>query len=284
MKERAITPRFLRPWTLPVYRMLRRARTAVQSVTCRVQGRPIFVLGNQKSGTTAIAALLGKLSGEPTTLDLKREMDDPVLPRVHAGEMTFSRFVRRNRLDFSRRIIKEPALTPFCDRLVDEFPAARFVFVLRDPRDNIRSILNRLDLSGDGRVLRDADLRNVNAAWRLVLDSRWLGVPGEHYIEQLAGRWRLMAQAFQEHADRMILIRYEDFAVDKAGAIEGLAGRLELRAVAAISHAVDVAYQPAGDRNVSWSDFFGDTNLELIERICSAEMAEHGYPVTMPGR
>ncbi len=43
--------------------LLRRARSAAQvrlgNMTARVNQTPIFVLGNQKSGTSAIAALLG---------------------------------------------------------------------------------------------------------------------------------------------------------------------------------------------------------------------------------
>lgn len=278
--ERYIVPRPLQPYTLPLYRLVRRLKTALQTATCRVNPRPVLVLGNQKSGTTAIAALLGELTGLSTTLDLRRELTEPTFPRVRRGELTFDQFIRANKLDFSRRIVKEPNLTLFYSELKRRFPESPVAFVVRDPRDNLRSMLNRCQLPGDGTRSCAEDLAQVNQAWKVVIDNRWLGVEGERTVEQLAGRWCLMARIYLSHADEMILVRYEDFLRDKVDAITRLARELKLDPVADIRNLVDVQYQPRGDHDVSWEEFFGTDNLRRIERICGPVMRELGYAMS----
>ena len=40
---------------------------------------------------------------------------------------------------------------------------------------------------------------------------------------------------------------------------------------------LDRPFQPAGDRSVTWIDFFGPQNLARIESICGEEMRALGY-------
>jgi hypothetical protein len=278
--RRYIVPKPLQRYTQPFYRLARRAKIALHTATCRLHPRPILMLGNQKSGTTAIAALLAALTDSAVTLDLVREIDEPTYPRLRKRELTLAQFIRRNRLDFSRRIVKEPHLTPFYADLKRRFPESPFVFVIRDPRDNLRSILNRLKLPGDRPRLLDSDIAEVSSAWRLVLDNRWLDVDGDGYIEQLSGRWLLLTRIYLANAANVTLVRYEDFQLDKIGTVKHLAERLELPAVADISGLVDVQFQPRGDHRVSWGEFFGEQNLIKIERICGPAMRELGYHAT----
>src|SRR4029453_8279736 len=139
------------------------------------------------SGTSAIAALLAQASRQTLTLDIRRAIDDPALQlRLRFGLETVDEFVDRHRFEFSRQIVKEPALT-FChDALVRSFPQSKFVFVVREPHANVRSILNRLQLPGS---LEELDLDSVpslrRSAWRLVLDPAWLGHRASHYIDGL---------------------------------------------------------------------------------------------------
>lgn len=91
-------------------------------------------------------------------------------------------------------------------------------------------------------------------------------------------RWRQVLS----RAERVVeMIRYEDFLVDKAGCIAGLAERLGLPVVADIRKDQDRQYQPRGDRNVSLDAFFGEKNLQLIESVCAEGMAHFGYPQRM---
>lgn len=251
---------------------------ATKSAT--VNPRPIFILGNQKSGTTAIAALLGALTDVPVTLDLRREYPHPHYLRLQTGRMSFAEFVEFNRLSFSRPIVKEPHLSVFYRDLVRHFPESKFIFVVRDPRDNLRSILNRLHLPGHLAGLSRRQERQLSPAWRLVLDGRWLGICKDNYIEMLAARWNYIADVFLRHSSRMTLIRYEDFLADKQGQIQRLARTLGLTPTSDIASKLDIQYQPAGDRAIRWVDFFGPDNLARIERTCCNRMHRLGYPVS----
>ncbi|MEY2410289.1 MAG: hypothetical protein QOF48_2959 [Verrucomicrobiota bacterium] len=243
---------------------------------------PIFILGNQKSGTTIIASLLAELTGLSITLDLRNPIKNPVMDRIRNGEMSFAKFIRMNRLDLSRQIVKDPNLSLCFNELTAHFPGARFIMVMRDPRDNIRSMLDRLKFPGDLTDL-DADRwARVKRGWRLILDGRWLGLSGRNYIEMMAARWNLIAQTYLAHRDRMILIRYEDFMKDKAVAIARLAERLDLRAVHDIAGKVDVQYQSRGNREVKWIHFFGMENLGRVNALCRENMQALGYPEAQP--
>jgi len=241
-----------------------------------VHSAPIFVLGNQKSGTTAIAALLGRLTGLETTLDLPREFDDPAYPRVRSGEMSIDDFIARNRSEFSRPLIKAPNLTFIRDRLRARFPDARFVMIVRHPRDNIRSILNRLDLPGDLEDVPASLLARMTGGQRLLLDGRWLGHVAAGYVGRLAQRWCSAADVYLGAPDDFILVRYENFLADKEGVVRQLAESLMLEARHQIADVLDVPYQPPGRADVDLREFFGD-NIEVIDRTCASRMAELGY-------
>jgi hypothetical protein len=249
----------------------------IRSLGARPHPAPVIVLGNQKSGTTAIAALLGAMTGRSVTLDLKKEMTNPVIDRIRTGELSMAEFVRTNKLDFSREIVKEPSLSPFYEELAALFPRSRFLMVIRDPRDNIRSILNRLKMPGDPTRSGHGHELRVSRAWELVLDGRWLGLMGDDYIDMLAQRWNYVADLYLEHADRIILTQYERFMTDKVGEIGRLARALGLDERYDIADKVDIQFQPAGDRSVRWSSFFGPDILARIDRLCGDRMRRFGY-------
>ena len=234
---------------------------------------PLIVLGNQRSGTTAIAALLGRISGRPVMLDVER------IHRVHAGELTLAEFVRRNRYSFSRPILKEPCLTFLVDELEALFPGACYAMVLRDPRDNIRSILNRLGLKGDAETLDPAVFERIPRAWQFVVDGAWMGLKGDNHVAMLAQRWAAAAETYLTRAESMAPVRYEDFSQDKAGTIRALAHRLGLPLRRDITSWLDRPFQPPGEREASWEHFFGPRNLRRIETICAGGMEALGYEV-----
>lgn len=256
-------------------------KTEWDTINARVNPSPIIVLGNQKSGTSAIAALLSEMTGLSVSIDLRKEVDRPTYQKVKRGELSFAEFVRVNKLDFSRDIVKEPNLTLFYKELVEYFPSSRFVFVIRDPRDNIRSILNRLKIPGNLSKLSSEYRGEMTAAWELIVDNGWLGLKGENYIEMLAERWNLMADVFLTNQQQMIVSRYELFVKDKVAAIEWLAQDLNLPEVNDIAGKVDIQFQPRGNNNVKWGDFFGSENLSKIEDICAEKMSQLDYPVDM---
>lgn len=270
------------------YRGARR-RIKVALIQCvnplmRVNRAPIFLLGNQKSGTSAICELLGMSTGIAVTTDLKREVGGQFYLSVAQGDVPFRTLVRRNRWDLSRDIVKEANLTLLGRELKRHFPGARYVMIVRDPRDNIRSILDRVKVPGNLEALVPDAAYDIGPGWAVVLGSAWPGVTvRSHYIEQLAERWNACADVYLRAPGDMLLVRYEDFAADKEGTIEGLARALGLAPRHAIGDKVDVQFQPRGNHGVSWGGFFGAPNLARIEQICGSRMAAFGYRAGVRG-
>jgi hypothetical protein len=274
-----------RPAARAIRHAARTGRRAVEDllIRCanplaRVNREPIFLLGNQKSGTSAICSLLALCTGRSVTVDLRRETGRQFYLRIVHGDVPFRALIDRNRRDFSRDIIKEPNLTLFHRDLRGHFPAAKYVIIVRDPRHNIRSILNRVNVPGNLPRLGASPEYDIDPGFALVLGSGWPGVtPRDHYIEQLAERWNACADVYLASRSDMTLVRYEDFSRDKEGTIHRLAQALGLAPRYDIGDKVDVPFQPGGNRHVSWNVFYGAENLARIERICRSRMELLGY-------
>jgi len=261
----------------PLRSFTRNVKTGVLSLFCDVHPNPIFILGNQKSGTSPVAGLLAKLTGLHLTMDIRREIEHAGIERVRRGELPLSEFIRRNKLDFSRPLIKEPNLTFIYSTLAESFPGAKYVFVYRDPRDNIRSILNRLNVSGRQERLTAAQWEDMTTGWRRVFEGEPAGRKGADYIETLAVRWNFAARILLENTKQFYPVRFEDFLRDKAGEISRLAGQLGLAEKHDITDHVDYPFQPPGDRSVGWVEFFGIINLKRIEDMCGDAMEQLKY-------
>ena len=271
---------------LRLYRMRESLRDSLRAMRSTPHADPVLVLGTQKSGTSAIAALLGIATRLPATIDLRRDFERPLAPAVAAGRCPFARFLRRHAEGFANPIVKDPNLTFLLPRLLERWPDARIVCVRRDPVQTVRSVLDRLGIPGDLESLEEARLAAVPPGWRCVLDSRWcerLAPQGDiarrplHYVEELARRClladRVASEALAARPERTIEVRYEAFREDKAGAIESLAGRLGLavRDRDALAAAVYRPFQPAGRAaSVDPQAFFG-ANLARLR--AAAEVA-----------
>lgn len=264
---------------LRLYRMREALRDSLRAMRAVPHEDPVLVLGTQKSGTSAIAALLGIATGLPATIDLRRDFERPLAPAVAAGRVSFARFLRRHAEAFANPIVKDPNLTFLLPRLLDRWPHARLVFVRRDAVQTVRSVLDRLGIPGDLESLDEARLASLPPGWRCVLDSRWCerlaphGDPGRarlHYVEELARRClladRVAAEALAGRPGRSFEVRYESFREAKAAAIEALAAALGLkvRDRAALAAAVDHPFQPAGRAASADPQAFFGANLPRL--------------------
>jgi hypothetical protein len=269
--------------TAPLRSVWRGGRNAIllaRNLLATPHPRPVFVLGNQKSGTSAIAALLGLMTGLPTTVDLRREVGKQYYKHIVNGERSFDSLVQRNRLDFSRAIVKEPNLTLFLDELRARFPESRFLFVVREPHQNLRSILDRLAIRGDLPVLERQHMTRVDPGFELVLDGRWIGIDGgDHYIDRLCARWNRCVDVYQGARDQLRLVRYEDFQRSKLDCLESLAAELGLPVRNDVRASLDRPFQPPGRSDVDLRAFFG-ANYDRITAACGERMACVGYPAT----
>lgn len=254
---------------------MRRLACFLGSQFATVHESPIIVLGNQKSGTSAIAHLLADFGGLSKTIDIPA-LWPPVGVEIMRGQADFASIVGRHSVYFSTELIKEPMMTFFTDQVLEVFPRAKYVFVIRDPRDNIRSLLNRRHIPGHLREIEEG-LIPVSPQHSVVADASVWGGESENYVGVLAHRWNKAADSYFRYQDRMTLARYEDFMSDKSEFVAGLAGSLGISKKNDISDKVDVQYQQRGNRDVSWEEFFRLENLLRIEWICSSRMKELGY-------
>lgn len=263
----------MRGWIDAIVRRLR--------VPPAIPDRPVLVGGSPKSGTTAIAMLLGVATETEVASDPFHRLDQRGVDfrdRLYAGRLPVARLIDEHPDLFAAGIIKDPNFAFFIGPLLERFPHSRFIFIVRDPRANIRSILNRLAIPGDARQETvDAKLRELSEGWRRVLTGRTPDVAGSDFIERMAHRWNAAVDVYRSWADRVRLVTYEEFDRDKDGTIASLAADVHLEVKRPLGAAADRQFQPRGDRDIEWAEFFGERNLATIDRICGDRMRPLGY-------
>ena len=268
-----------------IYSTLTRIKNQYLLEDGAIHPSPIIVLGNQKSGTTVIAALLSKATKTTVAIDpwyqIQNKLDIGsqinLQQQLYENSSKFKSFIEQNNQYFYFKVIKEPNFTFLYQDVKKCFPEAKFIFINRDPRDNIRSILNRLKIPGNLRQLSDRQLDSMTLGWKLVMEGKYPSVPGDNYIERLAYRWNVAADNYLKNSDSMIYVAYEDFIQHKKATINSLAEQTGLKIKRDISQELDIQYQPKGNNNMSWSEFFGKENLARINDICGDNIKLFNY-------
>lgn len=251
----------------------------IEAINKKIHPFPVFILGNQKSGTSAIAALLGELTNKKTAIDLFYSGYKPKLfLEWKTKSLSTLEFINKNKVEFSYELIKEPHLSVFFDELKQQYPNSKFIMIIRNPFDNIRSILDRLNIDGDKAKLNKREKNQFFHSWSLLLDNCWISGNKSQYIEVLAERWNIICNTYIENKKNIFLIKYEDFIQNKETTIRNLANQLKLRPKKEITHLLQKQYQPAGKkRNINIKDFFGEENYQKISKICGEKIKEIGY-------
>lgn len=245
----------------------------------------LLVTGMPKSGTTALAMLLGEASGLTVNSDPFHRLDNAAVDfrdALFEGVYPMSELVREHSHEFRGGIVKDPNFIFLLDQLFELLPNIGVVFIVRDPRANIRSILNRVKLPGRPGTA-DHRLHDLSATWKRVLGGRTPDIDCGDYIRCLAGRWRRAAQDYLLHANRVRLVRYEDFIHDKPEVVRATLHHFGLPSQRPIEHMMNRQFQPRGDRDVSWQEFFGVEGLRAIEQLCGEEMRSFGYEAFVSG-
>ena len=259
--------------------MIRFLRNLLARGLPSARGR-IIVSGMPKSGTTAIAMLMGAAARLPVNSDPFSRMDEAGIQfrdALYSGSSDLSELIQSYGQFFRGDLIKDPNFIFFADAVREIFPSAPFVIVIRDPRDNIRSILNRLNLPG--RIQQEPPpYQGINPTWQRILEGRTPDVPGSNYVQRIAERWALASRLYLERADWMIPVKYEAFKAAKEKTVSETLRNLGFARLKPIDHLVDRQFQPKGDHTVTWEEFFGLKGLETIEAVCGAEMRQLGYP------
>lgn len=250
-------------------RIGRRLQKNILDLCCNVQTEPLIILGNQKSGTTAIAALVAKAANRSVILDFFFR-EPRAIRKIVEGQLSLRDFIDANRAYFSKEIIKDPDLTFIYPQLREIYPNSKTVFILRDPVSNVKSILNRLGLPGTLEVLSDekrAELDEIFPEWFDVMDGVRFGHQDKNPVIALLRRAILSHEICCRHRNDFVVVRYEDFMADKKGYIEKLCAELGIPVSRDISNYVDVQYQPKGKSSGDLVEFFGYENMQKIREL-----------------
>ena len=107
---------------------------------------------------------------------------------------------------------------------MERFPDAKYVFIARDPRNNIRSLLDSRGLPGDRSALRNEDTQHLSSSRTLLNGEAWQ-ISADNYIELLSRRWVRAIQGLhtlRKAPSDCLLIKYEDFYLKNTTASAGL--------------------------------------------------------------
>jgi len=245
----------------------KRIKVPVLNIYKKPNKNAIWIFGFQKAGTSAIAGLFAKMSGKSVTIDTVFLWGSY---KAKMNKTGIAKHVNKYSYDFSKDIIKEPGATFYIPTIESYFKLEKYIFIVRNPYDNIRSILNRLKVAGNKEQI---DLSNIDLKWRSKFKNG-----GENYVQDLAELWlRANNQKEYMHNHRCVLVKYEDFVYDKVGFIEKLITEFNLDKVNDISDIMNNQFQPKGNSKTSLMDFFGSKNIDTIDRICGVRMRELGY-------
>lgn len=237
----------------------------------------IVILGNQKTGSTAVAHLLASYGQLSLAADVHPAQGNE--QRLVNGTYPLPALLQDARYYFRHEVVKENALTPITEPLLNALPHARFVFMTRHPAHNIRSMLDRLSLPGEPLPLSEI---NVDPGWQSIVDGSALHLDAPDHISALALRWQTLADRYLDHQDRLQLIRYEDFQTDKTGTIARLAEQLGVPQRTDIQRLLDRPFQPRGaHRTVPLEEFFSEDALRIIDQHCAAGMHALDYTPTL---
>lgn len=240
----------------------------------------VISLGHQKSGTTAVAALLAAAIDARLANDPFYFIDQgsaSTLERIFQDKGELRTAVMSHRRRFCQPVLKDPDLTFLYPESKMLFSNARAFFVVRDPRSMIRSIADRLKLSAADLARPAGELELPNRHWQLICAGTLPATDGETVAEVLAHRWSLAAQCFLNHRAELPLVVYERFVADKMSVIRNLIGELGLPLRRDISGLLDVQFQPKGNSRSPLADRLGIESLGRIVTICEPLMPEFGY-------
>ncbi|MGB0371592.1 MAG: sulfotransferase family protein [Opitutales bacterium] len=235
-----------------------------------LEAEKVIVLGNQKSGTTALAKLVSLAAGESLTNDIEYFWEEYLVERTQS-KRDLNWALRRQREEFQARIIKEPNLSFYFSELLELFPNAKFIWIFRGPVQNIRSICERLDVSAEELMAPiskfDYSLHKRRPYWKWVFENPEFYPHTKTILESLVGRYKVLYEIWSKHSKHCMTVGYESFEANKIPLIKQVLEYCGLEYRYDIKDKIDVAYQPAGARAALPNEIVG-----YIEAQCAREM------------
>lgn len=252
--------------------------TRLRVIPWRIE-RPVFIIAPPRSGSTLLFECLARFPELRTFTDregtflwrrvmpyeLRAQFSDHISPeefgsvrraqmktllylrslmrdqRVRPAEQ-FVRFFREPRI----RYLDKSIANTFRQSLIAEmFPDAAFVHLVRNPSDNIASMIegwsfHKFQKPTLQRYLDEAD--SALPAWTYAAPPGWRDVLDRSVPEVCAWSWRRHIEAIldwrEQTPDPVPMIRYEDLVSDTVGVIRGLASHLGLEVTPEIDEAL----------------------------------------------
>ena len=164
-----------------------------------------FIVGAQKSGTTALAAHMGE---HPDVFVCNPKEPHFFSRNYHLGQEWYERLFAPGeskpvRLEGSTTYTMYPMGGDCAGRIAAAVPDARIIYILRDPVDRIRSAYHHaLSTGAEGRELSRA----------VLFDARYV------YTSSYARQLERYLEVFER--DQILCLRFEDFNADPAGVID----------------------------------------------------------------
>jgi GT2 family glycosyltransferase len=230
----------------PGYAQGARTRAAAHPVG---EEQIVWMFGSPRTGSTWISGVMAELKGgqrwnEPHVGLLfgsffyeKMGPDNPLMdsPAFILGspyrktwlnsirnfvlEGAAARFPKLGRNDYV--VVKEPNGAIGAPLMMEAMPNSRLVFLLRDPRDVISSWLDAFGAGSWNAADRDYETTDKLNAQTRRLSERYLKVVSQ------------VQDAYESHAGRKALVRYEDLRRDALAALSSVYDALEIKADAA---------------------------------------------------
>ena len=239
----------------------------------------IIVLGNQKSGSSAIANLIAEYSDISRTIDIPEFIQ--YQSKIIKGEKNFSSFIKKYPYRFSKYLLKDNHFSFYINDVEQCFPDSYILFVMRHPLDNIRSILDRVNMSGTDIIQSFNYIENkIEPNWKPILSNEFLPQISNKLLlyEGLAIRWKVAAQLYLKSKNKAQLVKYEEFDKNKMKTIQNICNLLNLKEKRDITPKLDYNFQQKGkNRNKNIIEFFDKEIIEKVEALCEEEMRELGY-------
>lgn len=207
---------------------------AASSQLCTVGGEAHWLVESipeLRPGASGVDS--NRLTAEHVTARIAEDIREQILSRLqdHAGHQLAEPGAKR----FLEKTPKNALRIPFFNQM---FPDAQFIFLWRDPRENISSMMEAWR-SGNWRTYPKLD--GFEGPWSLLLPPQWRAMNGKPLHEITAWQWRRTNEIVLDDLqslprERWMVLQYAELVRDPAVAVAKACEFLNISIDATLGH------------------------------------------------